>query len=150
MKKPIDRFNKKYKKINDCWIWQNGKNNQGYGMFYFEHKMVLAHRWMYEFTKGDIPEKLGLDHLCRTPLCVNPNHLEPVTQWVNQQRGLINQYKNRNCCSKGHKYKNGTYRIYKATTRTRFRNERICKICEDGRRNKFKLKKLSIKDNSND
>jgi hypothetical protein len=36
---------------------------------------------------GEIPEGLELDHLCRNTLCVNPDHLEPVTHAENIQRG---------------------------------------------------------------
>jgi hypothetical protein len=36
---------------------------------------------------GEIPDGLMLDHLCRNTACVNPSHLEPVTNSVNVQRG---------------------------------------------------------------
>jgi hypothetical protein len=60
----------------------------GYGQF-FETKTEphLAHRWAYQFLRAEIPEGLVLDHLCRNKLCVNPWHLEPVTQRVNIMRG---------------------------------------------------------------
>jgi hypothetical protein len=39
--------------------------------------------------KGDVPEDLVIDHKCRTPSCVNPDHLEPVTQGENLRRAFV-------------------------------------------------------------
>lgn len=74
---------------NGCWIWQRSLNNQGYpiGTFArFGKKTALAHRVMYEQQVGPIPQGLELDHTCRVPACVNPSHLEPVTQRENIHR----------------------------------------------------------------
>lgn len=68
---------------NGCWIWQKSMTPQGYGTIRGEG----AHRVFYEDAKGPIPEGLHLDHLCRTPACVNPDHLEPVTNELNSWRG---------------------------------------------------------------
>jgi len=43
---------------------------------------------MYVMAKGPIPDGLTLDHLCRVRHCVNPDHLEPVTQTENRRRGV--------------------------------------------------------------
>lgn len=48
---------------------------------------MYAHRAMYEQEVGPIPEGLTLDHLCRQPACMRPDHLEPVTHATNLQRG---------------------------------------------------------------
>lgn len=48
---------------------------------------MYAHRAMYEQVIGPIPEGMDLDHLCRQPRCINPDHLEPVTRAKNLQRG---------------------------------------------------------------
>jgi hypothetical protein len=48
----------------------------------------LAHRAYYEDAKGAIPPHLDLDHLCRVPACVNPDHLEAVPRAINVRRGL--------------------------------------------------------------
>jgi hypothetical protein len=47
-----------------------------------------AHRLFYEQLVGPIPDGLQLDHLCRVRHCVNPDHLEPVTQTANVLRGI--------------------------------------------------------------
>ena len=73
-----------------CWIW-SGSNSGRYATFaYYEDGTKFSigtHRWAYEFFHGPIPEGLVLDHLCRNTLCVNPDHLEPVTGYVNFVRG---------------------------------------------------------------
>ncbi len=67
------------------WIWQRGLNPvSGYGMASREY----AHRKMYRKYKGEIPEGMQIDHLCRVRACVNPNHLEAVTRSENALRGL--------------------------------------------------------------
>jgi hypothetical protein len=64
-----------------CWLWTGNCNRKGYGNSYRTgHGRVLAHRQVYELLLGTIPDGLELDHLCRTPACVNPEHLEPVTR----------------------------------------------------------------------
>jgi hypothetical protein len=50
---------------------------------------VSPHRFAYELLVGPIPAGLVLDHLCRNRLCVNPNHLEPVTNSENPRRGRV-------------------------------------------------------------
>lgn len=71
-----------------CWNWNGRINKQGYGRVSFEGVLSLAHRAVYEELVGLIPAGLVIDHLCRNTLCVNPDHLEPVTQAENQRRGL--------------------------------------------------------------
>lgn len=72
-----------------CWVWQHSKFVDGYGYVYcsLQKRKLKAHRVVYEEFKGPIPGGLPLDHLCRNPLCVNPDHLEPVTLAVNTRRG---------------------------------------------------------------
>lgn len=67
-----------------CWIWGGRTNAKGYGVFGDN----LAHRLAYERAKGPIPSGRQIDHLCRTPACVNPAHLEAVAPAVNTRRGL--------------------------------------------------------------
>lgn len=43
--------------------------------------------WLWTALVGPIPSGLQLDHLCRTRHCVNPDHLEPVSQQENNRRG---------------------------------------------------------------
>lgn len=72
---------------NGCWEWMAGLYPNGYGQFW-AGKQVRAHRWSYEQARGEIPEGLQIDHLCRNKICVNPDHLEAVSQLENIRRGV--------------------------------------------------------------
>lgn len=87
-----------------CWNWKGALGNKGYGYVSFNSKLYKAHRFVYEYLIGKIPEGLTLDHLCRNRKCVNPDHLEPMTLKENQKRGLINQNKGKTHCKYGHKF----------------------------------------------
>src|SRR4051812_22635773 len=73
----------------ECWIWTKSKTWNGYGLAAFEGKTTTAHRVLYQLIKGPIPAGLDLDHKCRNRLCVNPDHLEPVTRRENLHRGFF-------------------------------------------------------------
>ena len=75
---------------DECWLWTAHTAGGGYGYYRPGGKapMVPAHRVAYELLIGPIPDGLQLDHLCRVRACVNPDHLEAVTQTVNVLRGF--------------------------------------------------------------
>lgn len=102
-----ERFLAKVVKVGECWIWQGKHTPAGYGMFRRDGKSQYCHRWSYEhFTGNSIPDGYQVDHLCRTPSCVNPDHLEPVTPEENLRRSngvsMINRAKTH--CPRGHEY----------------------------------------------
>jgi hypothetical protein len=74
-----------------CWVWLGAKQPGpwNYGVLYHDGRTQRAHRVYYEQHVGPIPEGLQLDHLCRVPACVNPSHVEPVTQTENVRRGRV-------------------------------------------------------------
>lgn len=72
---------------SECWLWRGYVMKTGYGRTRLRGKKALAHRAVYEWLVGTIPEGLTLDHLCRVRRCVNPAHLEPVSGYENFRRG---------------------------------------------------------------
>jgi hypothetical protein len=74
--------------------------------------------------RGDIEDGHEIDHLCRNPRCVNPDHLEPVTKDENRQRGAApgaQLWVPVTACPKGHPYdETNTYRHSKG---------RACRAC---------------------
>lgn len=80
------RFWAKVDKSGDCWLWLASANRKGYGHIWLNGRYEQAHRYAYEIAVGPIPLGLQIDHLCRTPQCVNPQHLEPVTLEENSRR----------------------------------------------------------------
>jgi hypothetical protein len=77
-----------------CWIWMRARNPNGYGVVRSptEERQVYAHRLFYERANGPIPEGLTIDHLCNNPPCVNPAHLEAVSEAENIRRGFRRRF----------------------------------------------------------
>lgn len=74
-----------------CWLWQGALNTKGYAVLSVGGRggrRHYAHRLSYEIHVGPIPAGLQIDHLCRVRRCVNPAHLEPVTNRENVLRGI--------------------------------------------------------------
>ena len=92
-----------------CWLWTASQNGYGYGKFKAPHAFVASHRYAYELLVGPIPDGLQIDHLCRNRACVNPAHLEPVTQRVNLMRGntLASINARKTHCIRGHEFTPG-------------------------------------------
>jgi hypothetical protein len=82
------RFWSKVDRTGDCWKWTAGLTGSGYGRFRWDGGEVAAHRFAYELLVGAIPDGLQIDHLCRNRACVNPAHMEPITQRENILRGV--------------------------------------------------------------
>lgn len=76
-----------------CWVWTGSISSPprgpGYGTFRLDDRTRTAHIVSYLWHHGEdsIPDGYVLDHLCRNQHCVNPAHLDPVTQRENVHRG---------------------------------------------------------------
>jgi hypothetical protein len=105
----IERFWSKVQKSEGCWIWIGAVTVQGYGEITMTppRKVVLAHRLSYELANGQIPfERNYIDHVCRNRRCVNPAHLEAVTNRTNILRGETVAARNvvKTHCKNGHEF----------------------------------------------
>lgn len=83
-----------------CWEWTASRTPGGYGAFNAPGVARNAHRALYVLMVGPIPKDRHLDHICRNRRCVNPDHLEPVTQAENNRRAAAVKTH----CPKGHPY----------------------------------------------
>lgn len=86
-----ERFWAKVTKTDNCWLW-TGALSSGYGRIGIGPSSAgldYAHRISYRLHHGPIPEGLFIDHLCRVRRCVNPAHLEAVTQAENNRRAHV-------------------------------------------------------------
>jgi len=97
------RFWRLVDKTDSCWLWTGGTAS-GYGCFQVKFKNYRSHRLAYELLRSPIPNGLHLDHLCRVRNCVNPDHLEPVTQKENNRRSeaICAKVVREGVCSRGH------------------------------------------------
>lgn len=80
-----------------CWNWTGG-TCCGYGIMTIAKNCFRSHRVSYTLFVGDIPDGLVTDHLCMNKRCVNPTHLEPVTNRVN----MLRAHAVRKHCKRGH------------------------------------------------
>ena len=123
--KDARRFAHKFVVDSDtgCWEWTAGKG-LGYGQFWVNGKLRNAHRVVYEYLVGPVPEGLELDHLCRNRGCCNPWHLEAVTHAENNLRGIGITAQNaiKTYCPEGHEYTEENTYVH--------RNKRYCRECK--------------------
>jgi hypothetical protein len=68
---------------DECWEW-HGYQEDGYGRFYFQERMVGAHELALTFTTGERRQShFDTCHSCNNPLCCNPRHLRFDTRQSN-------------------------------------------------------------------
>ncbi len=129
------RFWPKVVKTDACWNWVGAKSYEGYGLFWFRKRLDGAHRYSYTFFKQEIPDGFTIDHLCLNHSCVNPDHLEAVSNRENTLRGnsksSINARKTH--CLRGHPFneENTVLSIQHGD-----KIKRQCKVCRRARDNK--------------
>lgn len=85
----MDRISKKLNIVGDCWLYTGSVNTDGYpsltrkGYRGIGPGNVKGHRYVYEMTKGEIPDGQVVRHTCDNLLCLNPEHLILGTQLEN-------------------------------------------------------------------
>lgn len=99
-----ERFWSKVTKTDTCWLWIGALDRDGYGGAFRVNRETRTgpHRFSYELLVGSIPDGLVIDHLCRVRHCVNPAHLEPVTNAENIRRGETGKNQVGETCIHGH------------------------------------------------
>lgn len=133
-----ERFMAKVEKTDTCWNWKAYVAPSGYGQF----AGGLAHRYAYTQFVGPIPTGLQIDHLCRVKTCVNPEHLEAVTQQENMRRGDGIDARNRAVthCPLGHPYSGENTRISKSRNGL----QRQCRACARIRDRRLRQAKKAV------
>lgn len=121
----LDRIAARVLVGDGCWEWSGAKNDVGYSQVSWPPRnggssnSVYAHRVMYELFVGPIAPGLVIDHLCRNPGCVRPDHLEAVTQRENACRGALATKPD---CAQGHPRS-------VANTYVRKNGKKMCRVC---------------------
>lgn len=112
-----------------CWEWTGACSERGYGLVTSFLRSGLgkfyAHRVAYTILIGEPDSTHHLDHLCRNPKCVNPDHIQAVPPKVNILRGVGIGKRNslRTHCAQGHELTPDNL--------TGDKSRRRCKICND-------------------
>lgn len=80
-----ERFDEKWmpEPNTGCWLWMGAAHPRGYGSMSFRGRQIAAHRVAWVLAGRELVKGLELDHICRTPACVNPDHLRQVTHREN-------------------------------------------------------------------
>lgn len=112
-----------------CLIWQGAKTLEGYAKVRLGNRVYAVHRIAWMQSKGEIPNGFILDHLCRRRDCINPGHLEPVTNRVNILRGESLAAKNarKTHCIRGHTFSGANLYFVRAKNG---RLKRQCRTCQ--------------------
>lgn len=101
----LERIQSKIKlnEVTGCWEWTSHIDPAGYARVSVESKSVYVHRLAWSATHNDAEPEV-IDHLCRVRHCVNPEHLENVSNRTNIIRGMEPRaIAHRNgTCLKGH------------------------------------------------
>lgn len=104
---------------NGCWKWLGYCNEKGYGTVKHKGKMEKAHRLSFILSNGEITEGKQVHHKCAFTSCVNPNHLELVTNAVN----TAERVSRKTHCPYGHPFNEENTGYRKDTGGTRFCRE---------------------------
>jgi len=112
-----------------CWEWTGVVCKiTGYPLLSHKGKTYRVHSLVYKGVGRSIPPGLVPDHTCRVRHCINPDHLEPVTQRVNTLRGIsiVAQNAAKTHCKRGHLLAGVNLRVKAG----RYGPIRVCRTCQ--------------------
>ena len=111
-------------KTSDCWLYLGPFHYSKYSIPYGTYGRKQAHRISYEIFNGEIPGGLTIDHLCKTPVCINPSHLEAVSISTNVLRGngICAKNARKTICVRGHS-------LIPENLSKIIKTKRICLVC---------------------
>lgn len=111
--------------VSDRGCWErSGANVKGYPVVKIRGRQYRAARLAYELLVGPIPKGLTIDHVvCRNITCINPDHMEPVTNAENARR--MQEANRPTHCPHGH--------IYDERNSYDYRGRRHCRTCRNAR-----------------
>ncbi len=135
-----ERFRAKFSILDSgCWGWTASKNPKGYGHFWSDGRLQGAHRWVYEWVNGTIPEGLTVDHTCRRRDCVNPAHLEAVPSRENTMRGVgpTATHSTQTHCIHGHELSGDNLIIRRS-------GHRGCRTCRRDEQKRYYRRKMAL------
>lgn len=117
-------------KETGCWEWTGTSNGNGYGRVYMYGKMMGAHRVSYEHYVGAIAPRMQIDHKCRMKRCVNPYHLQQVSNCENIVLAVErkeNYQSSKTHCKHGHEFNEENTRYAKQPRSNGIRRQ--CRAC---------------------
>ena len=114
-----------------CWTWTGRTSKNGYGRILVDGREVAAHRLVYQVFIGSVGKRTKLDHKCCNPACVNPSHMEPVSNKRNTLKGTgptaVNARKTH--CKRGHPLSGRNLATRKTTRKGKPVQFRACRAC---------------------
>ena len=130
---------------NGCRVWTRPLTKDGYPRLTWlcneGYTIRGAHRLSYHLFVAPVPNDrlLSIDHLCRNRACIQPTHLDLVTQRENVMRSpiaiaRINAEKTH--CAQGHPYDEANTYVY--VFKTRRITTRICKTCASAHHKRYR------------
>ena len=120
----------KIQKDGEHWIWTGGQNGAGYPHWAegFRKRNWRVHRLMYALTRGvglEDRDDIVIDHICNIKLCVNPKHLQMISQRENVRRNPKHNGKHLDGCYYDHE-PHDDINIYKITKYGQYYRCRPC------------------------